>query len=144
MSEDQSDPWNLERFCTAQNPIIEKICAELAAGNKTTHWMWFVFPQIGGLGLSSMSQRYAITSVAEARAYLAHPTLGPRLAECTRLALSSGRPALEIFGPVDAQKFLSCLTLFANAGGEPIFAEALARFFNGRYDQATMALLQTV
>jgi uncharacterized protein (DUF1810 family) len=136
------DDHNLERFPTAQDPIMDNVRAELAAGNKTTHWMWFIFPQIAGLGLSTMSQRYAITNLAEARAYLAHPVLGPRLAECTKLALSSGRPALEIFGPVDAQKFLSCLTLFATANGHPIFAEALARFFNGRPDQATLAILQ--
>ena len=136
------DDHNLERFHTAQDPIIDNVRAELAAGNKTTHWMWFIFPQIAGLGLSTMSQRYAITSLGEARAYLAHPVLGPRLAECTQLALSSGRPALEIFGPVDAQKFLSCLTLFATANGHAIFAEALARFFNGRPDQATLAILQ--
>ena len=143
MGDDHNDPWGLERFSTAQNPVMENVHAELSAGNKRTHWMWFIFPQIAGLGLSTMSQRYAITGPAEARAYLAHPLLGPRLAECTSLALSSGRPALEIFGPVDAQKFLSSLTLFATTGGGPIFSEALARFFNGRYDQATMAILQT-
>ncbi len=147
MADDQGDSWNLERFSAAQDPVIETIRAELLAGNKRTHWMWFVFPQIAGLGLSTMSQRYAISGLAEARAYLAHPTLGPRLRDCTSLALSSNRTALEIFGPVDAQKFLSSLTLFGAAGGEPIFApifaQALAQFFNGRYDQATMAILQT-
>ena len=138
------DDHDLERFRIAQDPVIETIRAELLAGDKRTHWMWFVFPQIAGLGLSSMSQRYAISGPAEARAYLANPILGPRLRDCTALALSSGRTALEIFGPVDAQKFLSCLTLFGAAGEEPIFARALSRFFNGRYDQATMAILQMV
>jgi uncharacterized protein (DUF1810 family) len=140
--DDHNDFWDLERFCTAQAPVIDTVRAELAAGAKRSHWMWFIFPQIAGLGLSAMSQRYAINGVAEARAYLAHPILGPTLRDCTSLAMSSGRTALEIFGPVDAQKLLSCLTLFGAAGGEPVFAQALAQFFNGRYDQATMAILQ--
>lgn len=144
MGDDHADPWGLERFRTAQDPVIDAVRAELADGRKHTHWMWFIFPQIAGLGLSAMSQRYAITGLAEARAYLAHPVLGPRLRDCTSLAMSSGRSALEIFGSVDAQKFLSCLTLFAAAGNEPVFTQALAQFFNGRYDQATMAILQTV
>ena len=142
MGDDPDDSWGLERFCTAQNPVIETVRDELASGSKRTHWMWFIFPQIAGLGLSTMSQRYAISGLAEARAYLAHPILGPRLHDCTSLAVSSGRTALEIFGPVDAQKFLSSLTLFSAAGGGPLFAQALAQFFNGRYDQATMAILQ--
>ncbi len=142
MDDDHGDSWGLERFCTAQNPVIETIRIELSAGSRRTHWMWFVFPQIAGLGLSAMSQRYAISGLAAARAYLAHPILGPRLRDCTGLAISSGRTALEIFGPVDAQKFLSSLTLFGAAGEEPVFARALAQFFNGRYDQATMAILQ--
>jgi uncharacterized protein (DUF1810 family) len=141
--DDHGDIWGLGRFTTAQAPVIDTVRAELAAGSKRTHWMWFIFPQIAGLGLSAMSQRYAITNLAEARAFLAHPILGPRLRDCTELATSSGRTALEIFGPVDAQKLLSCLTLFAAAGNEPVFTRALAQFFNGRYDQATMAILQT-
>ena len=139
-----ADDHDLERFTDAQDPAIDSVRAELAAGRKRTHWMWFIFPQIAGLGLSAMSQRYAIADLAEARAYLAHPVLGPRLRDCTTLAMSSGRTALEIFGPVDAQKFLSCLTLFASAGDEPLFRRALGQFFNGRYDQATMTILQRV
>lgn len=142
MADDHGDSWGLERFCTAQNPVIATVRAELSAGNKRTHWIWFIFPQIAGLGLSAMSQRYAISGLAEARAYLTHPILGPRLHNCTSLAMSSNRTALEIFGPVDAQKFLSCLTLFSATGEEALFARALAQFFNGRYDQATMAILQ--
>lgn len=136
------DDFNLARFTAAQDPVLTAVRAELTEGRKQTHWMWFIFPQIAGLGLSAMSQRYAISGLAEARAYLAHPVLGPRLADCTALALSSGRSAQEIFGPVDAQKLLSCLTLFATAGGPPVFPQALSQFFNGRYDQATMAILQ--
>lgn len=136
------DDYNLERFCAAQDLVIDNVRAELSAGRKTTHWMWYVFPQIAGLGLSTMSQRYAISGLAEARAYLAHPVLGPRLRECTALAMSSGRTALEIFGPVDAQKLVSCLTLFTHAGDEPVIRQALQQFFNGWYDQATMSILQ--
>jgi uncharacterized protein (DUF1810 family) len=142
LDDDHGDSWGLGRFCAAQDPVIDTVRAELAAGRKRSHWMWFIFPQINGLGLSAMSQRYAIADLAEARAYLAHPVLGPRLRDCTRLAMSSGRTALEIFGPVDAQKLLSCLTLFSTAGSEPLFVQALGQFFNGRYDQATMAILQ--
>jgi len=138
------DPYHLERFVAAQDAsgTYQRAAAELRAGRKTGHWMWFIFPQIAGLGLSAMSQRYAINGQSGARAYLSHPVLGPRLRECTALAAASGRSALEIFGPVDAQKFLSCLTLFAVSSNEPVFTGALQQFFNGWYDQATMAILQ--
>jgi uncharacterized protein (DUF1810 family) len=145
IADDQgADGHNLARFINAQEPVIDDVRTELAAGAKTTHWMWFVFPQIAGLGLSTMSQHYAIAGLAEARAYLAHPVLGPRLRDCTALAMSSSRTALEIFGPVDAQKFFSCLTLFACTANDPIFRRALAQFFSGRHDQGTMTILQTV
>lgn len=140
---DPNYSWGLERFRAAQDPVIDEVRAELADGHKRTHWMWFIFPQITGLGLSALSQQYAITSLAEARAYLAHPVLGRRLRDCTALAMQSRRSALEIFGPVDAQKFLSCLTLFTHAGDEPVIRNALAQFFDGWYDQATLTLLQT-
>jgi uncharacterized protein (DUF1810 family) len=103
--------------------------------------MWFIFPQIAGLGFSAMSQRYAISGLDEARAYLAHPVLGQRLRECTRLALQSGNSALDIFGPIDAQKLRSCLTLFAAASDDPVFTLALAQFFNDEQDDATLAKL---
>jgi len=135
--------YDLERFTLAQDQVMDAVRAELAAGNKTTHWMWFVFPQIAGLGLSSMSQQYAITSLGEARAYLAHPVLALRLYECVNLAMSSGRSALQIFGPVDAQKLFSCLTLFDYVAVEPIFGQALAFFFCGARDQATLTIAQT-
>jgi uncharacterized protein (DUF1810 family) len=135
------DDHGLERFVTAQAPVIDNVRAELAAGQKRSHWMWFIFPQIAGLGLSAMSQRYAIANLAEASAYLAHPVLGPRLRECVQLAMSARRPALSIFGLVDMQKFSSCLTLFALASGEPLFTDALAQFFGGEHDQGTMDIL---
>ncbi|HYP62806.1 MAG TPA: DUF1810 domain-containing protein [Acidocella sp.] len=135
------DDHELERFVTAQAPVIDSVRAELAAGQKRSHWMWFIFPQIAGLGLSAMSQRYAIANLAEARAYLAHPVLGTRLRDCVRLAMSARRPALSIFGLVDTQKFRSCLTLFALASQEPLFTEALAQFFGGELDPGTMDIL---
>ncbi|MCB5944500.1 DUF1810 domain-containing protein [Acidocella sp. KAb 2-4] len=135
------DPFNLARFLAAQAPVLPAVRAELAAGHKRTHWMWFIFPQLAGLGASAMSQRYAISGLAEARAYLAHPQLGQRLLDCTRLAMQSGRPALDIFGPIDEQKLRSCLTLFAAASAEPLFTQALAQFFGGAPDQATLVRL---
>src|SRR5580692_6153851 len=108
------DAFDLERFVTAQAPVIDRVRAELRAGSKRSHWMWFVFPQIAGLGSSAMAQRYAIASLDEAGAYLAHPVLGPRLRDCTALALDvAGRTAHQIFGNPDDLKFHSSLTLFA-------------------------------
>ena len=135
----------LERFVSAQDArgTYDAALAELRAGRKTSHWMWFVFPQLAGLGLSETSRRYAISSLDEARAYLAHPVLGPRLQECARALLGlDGRTATEILGPVDALKLRSSLTLFARAAPEdPVFGEVLDRYFDGRPDEATDALL---
>ncbi len=138
------DPFDLERFLAAQAPVYAQVRAELAAGAKTSHWMWFVFPQLRGLGHSPMAQRYGIGSLAEAQAYARHPLLGARLRECTALMLAAppGRSAREILGDVDAAKFRSSMTLFARAApDEPRFAAALARFFGGEADPRTVALL---
>ncbi len=140
-----TDQDDLERFVKAQDArgTYDAALAELRAGRKTSHWMWFVFPQLAGLGLSETSRRYAISSLDEARAYLAHPLLGPRLQECARALLGlDGRTATEILGPVDAVKLRSSLTLFARAAPEdPVFGEVLDRYFDGRRDEATDALL---
>jgi len=136
------DPFDLQRFIDAQEPVYRQACAELAAGRKTSHWMWFVFPQLKGLGRSATAQHYGIGSAAEAQAYLAHPLLGPRLAQCTGLVLAvEGRSAHEIFGTPDDLKFRSCMTLFARATGEALFTRALDRYFGGRPDPATLELL---
>jgi uncharacterized protein (DUF1810 family) len=135
------DPHDLQRFVAAQDAggTYERATAELRAGRKTSHWMWFVFPQIAGLGYSPMARTYAITSLAEARAYLAHPVLGPRLAECAAiLAGLPGRAAEQIFGEVDALKLCSSMTLFMRAApGEPVFRQVLDRYFGGIADSAT-------
>ncbi|HJS91628.1 MAG TPA: DUF1810 domain-containing protein [Steroidobacteraceae bacterium] len=130
----------LERFVEAQDPVIERVLLELRAGRKTSHWMWFVFPQIQGLGHSPMAQRFAIGSRAEAEAYLAHPVLGPRLRECARLVNEvEGRTIEEIFGYPDYLKFRSSMTLFAHAGTDPrVFVEALRKYFGGEYDPLTL------
>ncbi len=134
------DPYNLQRFVEAQDPIFDQVRDELRAGRKRSHWMWFVFPQISGLGGSPMAQRYAISSLAEAKAYLQHPVLGPRLRECTRLVIGTeGRTIEEIFGYPDDLKFRSSMTLFAHAtpGGEP-FAEAISKYFPMGFDPLTL------
>jgi uncharacterized protein (DUF1810 family) len=135
--------FELERFVAAQAPVYGQALAEITRGRKTSHWMWFVFPQLAGLGFSAMSQRYAISSLAEARAYVVHPVLGPRLAECVAAALATtGRSAEQIFGGVDAQKLHSSMTLFHRAApDDPAFAAALERFFDGVSDAATDRLL---
>ena len=141
-----TDPFDLQRFVDAQAPRLDAVRSELSAGRKRTHWMWFVFPQIAGLGASAMSQRYAIRSLAEARAYLAHPVLGPVLHECVGLVLAAGVPIAEVFGYPDADKFRSCLTLFLLAApGDPVFAKALRDVCRGEPDARTIALaaLQT-
>jgi len=136
------DPFNLTRFVLAQDPVFAQVCAELAAGRKESHWMWFVFPQLRGLGSSPMAQRYAIDSLEEARAYLAHPLLGERLRSCTQLVNRiQGRSVQAIFGYPDYLKFRSCMTLFACAGGEPAFSEALDKYFAGEGDPRTRELL---
>jgi uncharacterized protein (DUF1810 family) len=128
---------------TAQEPVYDEVLEELRSGRKTSHWMWFIFPQIAGLGHSPMSERYAIRSLAEAHAYLAHPLLGARLRECAGLVLEiTGRTAEEIFGPIDARKLRSCMTLFHRAAPEePVFRDVLDRFA-GSADPRTDALLQ--
>ncbi|MBR0735473.1 DUF1810 domain-containing protein [Bradyrhizobium liaoningense] len=137
-----TDPFDLKRFVQAQDPVYRDVQGELARGRKQTHWMWFVFPQVAGLGLSAMSQRYAIGSRAEAEAYLAHPILGGRLSECTRLVLAvQGRTINTILGAPDDAKFRSSMTLFDAVSDEPIFAEALARYFAGERDEATLEIL---
>jgi uncharacterized protein (DUF1810 family) len=143
MSTTPPDPYDLQRFVAAQEGSYPQALAELRAGRKRTHWIWYVLPQIEGLGSSSMSRRYAIGSLAEARAYLEHPILGPRLRECVAAVNAhDGLSAVEIFGSVDAAKFRSCCTLFAEvAGAEEVFAEALNKFFAGKPDPATLAIL---
>ena len=137
------DPFDLQRFVAAQAPVYERVCAELSAGRKRSHWMWFIFPQIHGLGSSAMAQRYAITSLAEATAYLDHKVLGPRLRACTRLVNAvDGRSAHEIFGSPDDMKFHSSMTLFLRAGSEDaLFRTALDKYFAGKPDHATIARL---
>ncbi len=147
-----SDPFNLGRYVEAQQPVIERVRAELTAGSKRSHWMWFIFPQLAGLGSSATAQRYAIGSLAEARAYLAHPLLGARLHECTGLVAASGRAVADIFGYPDDLKFRSCMTLFAYAASERsldgapgappgLFSAALQGYFAGEEDPLTRRLL---
>lgn len=139
-----SDPYNLQRFVDAQDSVIDDVRAELAAGRKRTHWMWFIFPQIAGLGHSAMAQHYAISSRDEARAYLAHPVLGARLVELTGIVNGvQGRSADDIFGYPDNMKFHSSMTLFAHTADAPdSFRDALRRYFGGQADDATLALLK--
>lgn len=136
------DEWNLQRFVSAQASVYDTALAELRAGRKRSHWMWFIFPQIAGLGHSPMAQHYAISGTEEARAYLAHPQLGARLRKCTQAACShSGLSAYDIFSSPDDMKFRSSLTLFAHAApGDTLFPNALAQFYT-RDDQATLARL---
>jgi uncharacterized protein (DUF1810 family) len=140
-----TDPHGLDRFVSAQNQAdtFATAVGELRAGHKRSHWMWFVFPQIAGLGHSPMSRTYAISSLEEARAYLAHPVLGPRLIECACiLAELEGRTAQEIFGGIDAIKLRSSMTLFAHADpGNPVFGRVLDVYFGGAPDDATERLL---
>jgi uncharacterized protein (DUF1810 family) len=136
-----ADPHGLERFVTAQAGVIEDVRAELRAGRKASHWMWFVFPQLKALGRSATALHYGIASLAEARAYLAHPVLGARLRECCTLMLQvPGRSAHEILGSPDDLKFRSCCTLFALAAPqEPLFRQCLERFYGGQEDERTVA-----
>lgn len=139
----QSDN-DLARFVAAQAPVIERVKRELRFGLKRSHWMWFIFPQMAGLGFSAMSRRYAIASLAEARAYLCHPVLGPRLVECTDLVNAvQGRSAHAIFGSPDHMKFRSSMTLFRRADPEqPVFRQALKQYFQDKEDERTLTLLQ--
>jgi uncharacterized protein (DUF1810 family) len=137
-----AESFDLGRFVTAQDGVYGQVRAELGAGRKASHWIWFVFPQLEGLGRSAMAQHYAIASAAEARAYWAHPVLGPRLAQCTELVLAvEGRSAHQIFGAPDDLKFRSCMTLFARATGAPVFSRALEKFFGGEPDPRTIERL---
>ena len=131
----------LERFVAAQSQVYPRALAELRSGEKRSHWMWFVFPQIAGLGQSAMARRYALADLAEAEAYLAHPLLGPRLEACTdaMLGWAGRRTAAAILGAVDALKFRSSMTLFELAGSDPRFARALDGFCKGQRDPLTLA-----
>jgi uncharacterized protein (DUF1810 family) len=146
------DRYDLERYVQAQQPLYGQVCAELAAGSKRSHWMWFIFPQLHGLGSSATAQRFAIGSLDEARAYLAHPLLGARLRECTHLVNGiEARSARAIFGYPDYLKFRSCMTLFAHAarhalsapgtGVDDPFGAALEKYFAGEADPLTEELL---
>ena len=140
-----TDAFNLERFVTAQRSTYDAVRSELRAGHKTSHWIWFIFPQLRGLGFSATAQRYGINSLDEARAYLAHPVLGARLDECTRLVLAiHGRSLNQILGSPDDLKFRSSMTLFALAAADGnVFVEALAKCCGGQQDAATLKLLGT-
>ena len=137
------DRFRLQRFVDAQEPVYETVLVELRIGRKRGHWMWFIFPQIVGLGRSAMAQRFALSSLEEASAYLAHPVLGRRLRECAMLVAGiPGRSITEIFGNPDDMKFRSSMTLFARAApDEPIFATCLRQYFGGEPDPQTLANL---
>lgn len=144
MSSAPYDPDDLVRFIEAQAPVMAQVQRELAAGRKTSHWMWFVFPQLRGLGRSSTAQHYGIASLDEAQAYLAHPVLGARLRDCARLLLAvpPSRTALQVLGSPDDLKLRSSMTLFGLAAPqEPLWRQVLARFYRGEPDQATLQLL---
>ena len=138
------DPYDLNRFVSAQQDDYEHALAEVKNGRKRSHWMWYIFPQLDGLGFSSMAQRYAIKSAEEARAYLAHPILGPRLLACAQAAVANeGRSATEIFGSPDDLKLRSCATLFACvSGSDSVFHRLLLKFYPGGPDMATLRLLE--
>jgi uncharacterized protein (DUF1810 family) len=143
MRDDTTDPFDLQRFVAAQEPVYAQVTDELAAGAKTSHWMWFVFPQLKGLGRSSTAQHYGIASLAEARAYAQHALLAARLRRCCELLMAvQGRSATQVFGPIDALKLRSCLTLFERAAPhEPLFGQLLGKYFDGERDAATLQLL---
>jgi len=136
----QDDPYSLRRFVDTQDPVFEGVCSELRDGCKRGHWMWYIFPQIRGLGHSALSVKYSISSLEEAKAYLRHPILGPRLSECTRLVNRvEGRTIDDIFGYPDDMKFHSSMTLFAHATSEnQVFRDALRKYFRGEFDQLTL------
>jgi len=138
-----SASYDLDRFVIAQKGVYEGVLDELRRGRKVGHWIWFIFPQVAGLGYSAMSQQYAMSSLDEARAYLAHPVLGARLRECAGVVLATtGQTALEIFGSIDSMKLRSSMTLFHRAApDEPVFAQVLVRYYDGEPDEATDARL---
>jgi len=142
------DHYNLGRFLAAQHCCYARVLEELAAGEKVSHWMWFIFPQLKGLGVSATARRFGLTGIDEARAYLAHPILGPRLRECARALLAiEGRSAHQVFGSPDDLKLRSCLTLFAAAAApetapdDQVFSAALAQCYGGEPDPLTVQLL---
>jgi uncharacterized protein (DUF1810 family) len=145
MEANMNDPHHLQRFVDAQEPVFDQVCAELRDGRKRTHWIWFIFPQIVGLGSSETARRFAIASLEEAQAYLRHPLLGARLKSCTALVnTAQGRSTEQIFGNLDEMKFRSSMTLFAAAAeGEDkqVFNEALQKYFGGEADEATIERL---
>jgi len=138
------DAFDLQRFVDAQHPVYAAVVAELRAGAKRSHWMWFIFPQLRGLGRSATARHFGLGSLAEARAYLRHPLLGPRLRECAALlGALHGRSAPDIFGDVDTMKLASCLTLFEQAAPEEaLWTDLLAQYFDGQRDGTTLALLR--
>jgi len=136
------DPYDLQRFVDAQERIYDRAVSELSQGRKRSHWMWFIFPQVQGLGFSAMAQRYAISSREEGIAYLAHGVLGSRLVECTELVLAvQNRSIYEIFGSPDDMKFRSSMTLFGAVSDNPVFARAIAKYFPAGADAATLQIL---
>ena len=133
--------FDLDRFIEAQAPVIEQVCRELEAGSKRTHWMWFIFPQLRGLGRSPVAQHFGLAGQDEARAYLAHRLLGPRLVECTALVNQvEGKTVDEVFGSPDKMKFRSCMTLFASLQPQ-LFEDALRKYYDGKPDPVTLELL---
>jgi uncharacterized protein (DUF1810 family) len=137
-----NDPYDLDRFVRAQAADYDQALSELRGGKKRSHWMWYIFPQIEGLGQSLVSQRYSIKSADEAQAYLDHPLLGPRLRECAAVVISIvGRSALEIFGSPDDMKLRSCATLFARVSDDGVFGHLLQKYFDGQPDEETLRRL---
>lgn len=138
-----NDPYNLVRFVEAQDPVYQDVVRELSAGRKRTHWIWFIFPQIDGLGHSTMARRYAIKNLGEARAYLNHPILGKRLLDCAQLVGAiEGRSISEIFGFPDDLKFRSSMTLFSQGGDEKkVFEALISKYFAGHHDERTIEIL---
>lgn len=137
-----NDPFDLKRFVDAQEPVYRSVLAELARGSKQSHWMWFIFPQLAGLGFSPMAQRYAISSRDEAIAYLRHDILGPRLRECTALVNGvQGKTVHDILGSPDDLKFRSSITLFGAVSSDPEFSAALEKYYRGEPDRRTLELL---
>jgi uncharacterized protein (DUF1810 family) len=139
-----NERFHLQRFVDAQDPVYDQVRRELRRRRKESHWMWFVFPQIAGLGQSAVSIHFAIGSLDEAKAYLAHPVLGPSLRECAEIVAGvEGRTAREVFGAIDEMKFRSSMTLFAEAGPDfPVFEQCLEKYFGGQPDPATLAALE--
>ena len=138
-----NDPYNLQRFVDAQESVYEEVCRELREGYKRSHWMWFIFPQIKGLGHSPMADKFAISSLQEAEAFLKHPILGARLRECSRLVnLLDGRSIDQIFGSPDNMKFRSSMTLFVHATSDNgVFKDALKKYFRAEFDPLTLEIL---